>query len=118
VQRDFPEVLALYLNRGQKRLMARVFPSDVVSLIEHQFPWVIRGNSPSGASCANGASLAGLTDVVEQIPDSLLALSSEQGRDFLFAISSLRHLDNKGTRQMDVEICAKENANERKRLIF
>jgi hypothetical protein len=38
-------------------------------------------------SYANGASLAGLTDVVEQIPDSLLALSSDQRRDFLFAIS-------------------------------
>jgi hypothetical protein len=75
--------------------MARVLPSDVVSLIEHQFPWVIRGNSPSGASYANGASLAGLTDVVEQIPDSLLPLSSEQRRDFLFAISSLRHLVNR-----------------------
>jgi hypothetical protein len=74
--------------------MARVLPSDVVSLIEHQFPWVIGGSSPSGASYANGASLAGLTAVVEQLPDSLLSFSGEQRRDFLFAISSLRHLVN------------------------
>jgi hypothetical protein len=70
-------------------------PSDVVSLIEHQFPWVIGGSSPSGANYANSASLAGLTGVVEQIPDSLLPFSGEQRRDFLFAIASLRHLVNR-----------------------
>jgi hypothetical protein len=75
--------------------MARVFPSDIVSLIEHQFPWVSTGSSPSGASYANGASLAGLTDIIDQIPDSLLSFSGEQRRDFLFAISSLRHLVNR-----------------------
>jgi hypothetical protein len=75
--------------------MARVLPSDAVSLIEHQFPWVISGGSPSGASYANCASLAGVTDVVEQIPDSLLSFSGVQRSDFLFAISSLRHLVNR-----------------------
>lgn len=69
--------------------MRRVLPSDAVVLIERQFPWVVAGSSPSGVSYANGASLAGLTDVVDQIPDSLLSFSSEQPRDFLFAISSL-----------------------------
>jgi hypothetical protein len=75
--------------------MARVLPSDVISLIENHFPWVIGGSSPSGVNFANGASLAGLTDVVERIPDSLLSFSGEQQRDFLFALSSLRHLVNR-----------------------
>jgi hypothetical protein len=69
-----------------------MFPSDVVALIEHQFSWVVAGTSPSGVNYQNGAAVAGLANIVEQIPDSLLTLSAEQRRDFLFAIATLRHL--------------------------
>jgi hypothetical protein len=62
--------------------MRRVLPSDVVVLIEHQFPWVVAGRSPSGVSYANGASLAGLIDVVDQIP--ILSFPSQASRRATF----------------------------------
>lgn len=72
--------------------MAHIVPSDVANLIREQFTWVSSTNPPSGASYSNIAAIAGLLEIAERIPEKLLMLSSQERRDYLFAISSLRHL--------------------------
>jgi hypothetical protein len=71
--------------------MARVLPSDVVMMIEAAFPWVKAGNSGL-AVMTMGPSVASLVDLVDRIPEATLRFTPEKYRDFLWAVSSLRHL--------------------------
>jgi hypothetical protein len=53
--------MLLVYKESRLDFMARVFPSDVVSLIEHQFLSVRAGTSPS-VNYPTGAARAGLTN--------------------------------------------------------
>lgn len=73
--------------------MARVLPSEVVRMIENAFPWVAAGNSGLLAHFNMGPTLSALVDLTEQIPDAMLQqFTSQKYRDFIWAVSSLRHL--------------------------
>ncbi len=71
--------------------MARVLPSDVVMMIEAAFPWMKAGKSGL-AVMTTGPSVASLVDLVDRIPEATLRFTPDKYRDFLWAVSSLRHL--------------------------
>jgi len=72
--------------------MPRILPSDIVTLIETSFPSVTRGGSSPGVNYSNAAAVGALVEAVAKVPESLLALPSNEYRDFLTAVAGLTHL--------------------------
>lgn len=85
--------------------MARITPSDVVSVIEATFPWC-RSVPPSyGAVLKDGPNLAALVGLTKQIPESLLQLTSADRRDLVWSLESLDHL----VRRFEVGVTSAES---------
>lgn len=74
--------------------MPRVLPSDVVVMIENAFPWVTATLEPGLLAQFNDSPpLSALVDLTERIPDgNLRRFTSQNYRNFIWSISSLRHL--------------------------
>jgi len=71
--------------------MPRVVPSQVVDLIKHIFPNV--NNLTTGSlriESVYSASLAGIIDLVEQIPNDLILLSGDDYTDFILSINAIK----------------------------
>lgn len=72
--------------------MARVLPSDVRRIIEDHFPWARTLHPPNVATLSDGPAIAGLVELLEEIPEALLTLSTRGRCDFTWAVAGLRHL--------------------------
>jgi hypothetical protein len=72
--------------------MPRILPSDVVVMIEQQFPWVVVPKAPGVAEPKDSSAIAGLLEVLEQIPEDLLPSAPDKYRDFLWGFAGLRSL--------------------------
>jgi hypothetical protein len=74
--------------------MPKALPSDVVKLIDVFFP----PNAPHFVRPAEEAHVSALVELVEQLPDETLQLSSEEYSHLIWAIAGLRYL----VRQLEV----------------
>ncbi len=75
--------------------MPRVVPSQVVALIDKLFPQArtqTEGGKEIPLSASHASQLAGILDLVQQIPSELLVLSPEQFAEYTVSVAGIREL--------------------------
>jgi hypothetical protein len=72
----------------------RIVPSQVIAIIDKYLPWAqdwtTKIEQRSQAAHAAVSWLSGFVDLLEQIPDELLILGTDEGSEFLMARAALR----------------------------
>jgi hypothetical protein len=72
--------------------MPRVVPSQVVSFISQTFPWLrAPGQASMGLNRQHSGEAAGLLRLVDEIPNELLIMGSQEYTEFVCSIEAIRN---------------------------
>ena len=76
--------------------MARVVPTEIISVIDQNFGWAARPETmaPSRLELGRVPALAGIVDLLDRLPDELLTLDDRGYAVFVVARGALRHTVN------------------------
>ena len=69
--------------------MPRVVPSQIVSFIDHKFPYAATGRRGSASTAAAGAA-SPLLRLIDELPNDLITMSGATYNEFLDSVESIR----------------------------
>jgi hypothetical protein len=70
--------------------MHRVVPSQVANFILQGFPWLRSGNTCGHLAREHAGFAAGLIELIDAIPDELIALNGAEYTEFFYSVAAIR----------------------------